>query len=461
MSDNAVFIVPVPIIGHGKIVQYHEEANYYSVKLFSPDTIGALSCSMIYSPGTKINYKVGDVVSVLVTMSFGGVENKYQGILQSGKHYILGYHDKATMFPLSSGQPFYKNPDDLAYYNKQNDAGMLATNDGSILFTTRGAVRSLLKPFGHGIFENMKQDVFQNYHRVISHNPPYLSKEYFGLFKGEDQDDKMTRLAPSDSYMCYKRFLTQSMDPSSWVSTCEGSWNPWVGANNDVDKITQNSNILYTKIINSGAQALANRITTEAGEEGKTFYNFRIDQIIKGEQSIPVSGGATPAISGNKFKCTVSEQGEVEIRAASQGIPLNNLSGFKLTVDKDGNLLVCAKGKMTFTHGDTDANTCGLEFDGKGGINIKALGGLTVNGKPIVSSNFIDFLIQHAADFFLSSAPGAPSPINPAVLPFVLQYGQNPATTDPSTGGGFVTSGIPTPPPIAGIQVDSDEHATT
>lgn len=459
--ENPVFYVPVPVVCSGQIVEYKQEGNYYYVKINDTfPTMGALACQLIHHPGGKGNYKIGDRVKVMVTMSFGGVEMKYQNVMHNAKHYIIGLHNRSTIFPLTYAEPFFKNEKDYAYFNRSNDTGMLATDDGMVILSTRGATRTVLKPFGHGIYENMMQDVYQNYHRIISHNEPYASREYFGLYKGKDQDDKMTKIDVKDFYLTYKRFVTQTIDPGSWVSTCEGTWSPWVGPNNDIDEITKNSNILYTKIINSGSSAIAKRITIEAGEEGPSFYNFRIDQILTGERLLPTGGGATPAISGNKFKCLISEEGEVEVRAASKGISLANFSNFKLTINKNGDLIINAKGKILISHGDTDTNTCSVEFDGKGGIDIKALGGLKVNGKPIVSSTFIEFWLQHAADLYLSSAPGSPSPINPAVLPLALKGGQIPATTDPTVGG-FFTSGIPVVPPITGIQVDSDYHATT
>jgi hypothetical protein len=421
--------------------------------------MGALSCSLIYSPGSKVNYNVGDHVSVLVMMSFGGVEMKFQNVMLNAKHYILGMLDRAVTFSSTPNKFFFKRSKDLGYFNRQNDTGVIAGDDGSITFITRGAVKSLLKPFGYGIYENMKQDTFQNYHRVISHNPPYLAREYFGLYKGKNQDDKVSKTQPSDSLLCYKRFVTQSMDPSSWVSTCEGTWNPWVGANNNAEEIKKGKNILWTKIINSGTGAVSKRITIEAGEEGSQFYNFRIDKIVQGEKSIPVIGGATPAVSGNTFKLNISEDGEIELRAASAGIPLNNFSGFKFKLDKQGNLIINSKGSIVLSHGDTDKSISSIELDGKGGININALGGLKVNGKPLVSQEFLTAFINNIMTMFTVPSFGPAIP-NPAFVALLQTFGVVPATRDASTNG-YTTAGLPVAPPITGIQADADYHETS
>lgn len=460
MENNPIFYVPVPVICGGQIVQYKAQGNYYYVKINDTYPMnGAIACSLIYPPGAKANYVIGDRVKVLVMMMFGGVEMKIQGVMHSAKHYILGLNDKGLIFPLEEAPSYLRNEKDHSFLNRDNDAGLIATDDGCAIITTRGAIKTIHRPFGNGVYENMKQDMYQNYHRIISHNEPYQSREYFGLFKGLDAEDKKSRTDPKRSFLCYKRFITQTMDPSSWVSTCEGSWNPWVGANNDVEEIIKGSNILYTKIVHSGATTTAKRLTIEAGEEGPTFYNFRIDKMLTGEKSIPLGAGASPAVSGNTFKCSISDSGEVDVRAASKGISLANFSGVQIKIDADGNLIINAKGSITISHGDADKSTCGIEFDGKGGINVKALGGFKVNGQPVASATFIDFWLQYAASMYTCATPGSPAVINPAAIPYITQN-SIPLTKDASVGG-FTTAGLPVAPPITGLQPFADYHQTT
>jgi hypothetical protein len=461
MIDNSVFYVPIPLVCSGQIVEYKQTGNYYYVKISDTyTTMGAVACQLIHQPGAKFNYKIGDRVKVLLWVSYGGVEMKVQNVMHNAKHYIIGLYDKAKMFPLEYGQPWCQNEKDYSYLNRTDDAGLIATDEGMVILNTRGAIKTILRPFGYGIYENMKQDIYQNYHRIISHNDPYQSKEYFGLYKGKDQNEKVGKTDPKSSYLCYKRFITQTMDPSSWVSTCEGTWNPWVGANNNVEEIIKSNNILYTKIIHSGSTSTAKRLTIEAGQEGSTFYNFRIDKMITGEKTVPVGGGASPAVLGSTFKCSISDQGEVDVRAASQGISLANFSGVQLKIDTKGNLIINAKGSITISHGDMDKSTCSIEFDGKGGININALGGFKVNGKPVVSSTFTDFWIQNAVTMYTCAAPGSPAVINPAVPIDAAIKGSIPLTTDASVGG-FLTSGLPVAPPITGLQPYDDYHQTT
>ena len=454
---NDVFYVPVPTVCSGQIVEYRSTGNYYYVKVTDNyPTMGAIACSLIYQPGSKSNYQVGDRVRVLITMIFGGVEMKIQGVMRSAKHYIIGLHDKSTMFPLNFGTPYVMNSKDHSLLNRTSDTGFIATDDGMAIITTRGSDKTVHRPFGFGIYENMKQDLYQNHHRIISHNEPYSSKEYFGLYKGKDSDDRQSRIDPRLSFLCYKRFITQTMDPSSWVSTCEGAWNPWVGANNDSEEITKNGNILWTKIINSGSTPIPSRVTFEAGEPGPGFYNFRVDQMMVGEKSTPL-GTATPAVSGNKFKCAVSEKGEVELRAASTGSAAASFAGLTFKVDASGNLTLLVKGAIKISHGDADTAMCGLEFDGKGGINITAMGGLKVNGKPVVSSEFVDFFINNLPTMFMPAVSGVIPVPNPA---FLVQANLKNSFDTSAPVSGFSSIGLPVHP-ITGIQQYNDYHATS
>ena len=154
MENNPIFYVPVPVICGGQIVQYKTEGNYYYVKISDTHPMnGAIACSLIYPPGAKANYVVGDRVKVLVMMMFGGVEMKIQGVMRSAKHYILGLNDKGLIFPLEEGPSYLRNEKDHSFLNRDNDAGLLATDDGCAIITTRGAIKTIHSPFGNGIYE--------------------------------------------------------------------------------------------------------------------------------------------------------------------------------------------------------------------------------------------------------------------------------------------------------------------
>lgn len=275
----------------------------------------------------------------------------------------------------------------------------------------------------------------------------------FGMFTGEDSDDEATRSAPEDSLINYRRFVQQTRDPSNWVSVCEGAYAPWVGPNNNHDTVEQGKDVLYTRIVNADK----NRITSEYGEIGTDFIMMRVDDVKLGEFQAPAASGATPALVGNRFKMGISETGEVEIFAAGSGIPLVNFAGFKLSIDSDGNLTVFSKGKIVFTHGDADEAINSIVMDPKGGIDVTAQSGFTVNGKKLINENFINFLQTFGATGIALSVlpPGSPEPLAPT---FITNM-QAQAKLPDATPFGFLTAGVPIP--ALGIISQPDKFSTT
>lgn len=452
--DPVIYYVPVPVVCSGIIKQYIEEDGLYEVEIYdSPmeSFQGEIYCKLIYSPGTDTNYFDGNHVKVLITFTFGGMEMNWQGVDTKADHYIIGLFNQNTLTSAKVQHPVSGNKDDYTWTHPITGGGMVTTYQGSTIISTGGSIRTIWKPFGHGSEENSNKTEAMNHHRIVSHNPPlYATREHFGMYTGKDDNDKASKPSPDDTYISYRRFVTQTKNIENWVSLCEGSWNPWVGPNNSQDKVQKGSGILYSRVINSGS----NRITIEGGEEGDKFFSFRIDKIILGERQIPVIGGATPSISGNRFKFEVADDGSFKIFAGGKAVPAVNFNGFSMEVSKDGELKIKAAKKITFTHGDVDESINSLVLDPNGGVDITAMKGFRVNGKQLVTEAFIDFLIQNQAIWCQTAALGAPAPLSPGVM-----AGLNTKSNLPMITGGFRTKQVG--PPASGVIVDKEGYHAT
>ena len=447
------FFIPVPVVCKGVINQYLKKSGLYEVHIFdSPmlDFNGSIYCELIYQPGGSTNFFPGDKVKVLIVFQFGGTKMRYEGNSPIDSGYILGLFDESRVLSVVTKHPVSGNEDDYTFVHPKTGAGVVTDSQGSTIISTGGSIRSVFKPFGHGSYENSHKTEAMNHHRVISDNSPfYTSKEHFGIYSGKDSDDKKTKTSPDDIYITYRRFVAQTKDLSKWVSSCEGTWNPWVGPNNNVEEVKNVNDILFTKIINAGD----NRVTIEAGEEGDEFFVLRIDKLMMGERQVPKGGGATPAIGGNMFKLKISDKGAMEIRASGKGIPKTNMTGFTLEISEKGDLNIKASGVITFTHGDTDKDINSIVLDPAKGVDIKAMNGFRVNGKTLINESYLSFMTAHTADWGISAV--GPVALSPAV---VADLGVK--TPMPMMARGLTTKQVG--PPAAGVQVDklSNSHST-
>lgn len=416
--EEIINYTPVPCICSGLIRNKIEENDTFEVSIYdSPvgDLNGPIYVKEIFQPGHESNVKIGDRVKVLVTFTFGGVDNKFMDIYPNGSNYILGSFKENAISDLSVDNPVSEEDvDRIRFVNKKSGAGVIATDFGNIVMSTGGAIYSAGSPFGFGTNENFWKIMAQNHHRIISHNGPYyLSREHFGMFAGSDIEDKISRTSEDQIFLNYRRFVTQTRSPENWVSTCEGAFSPWLGPNNSSENVSIGRETLFTKIVNHGNS----RATIEVGEPGSDFINVRIDDIKNSEKNLPIGSGATPAVVGNRFKMTVSDNGELEIRAAGKGIPKSNLNGFHMSVDADGNLKIHSSGNIELSHGDSDGSINSIKMDPNKGIDVTAKNGFRVNGNPVVNKNFLDWMKKYQTQLCLVTSLGGPAPIHPSALP--------------------------------------------
>jgi len=450
---DTIGYTPVPCMCSGIITSKLEEEESYEIKIYeSPmgELNGPIYGTLMYSPGTDGNYKQGDQVKVMVTFTFGGAENKFIDVSTTSNNYIVGAFNERTMATRRVDHPIAEDsPDVIRFLNLRSYAGVVATDNGQCLMTSGGAIHSLLKPFGFGMYENLNYQAAQNFQRIVSHNPPaYFAREHFGMYAGEDVIDKSVRLRDEDFPVIYRRFVTQTRSPDNWVSTCEGAYAPWVGANINETTVDKNKDVLFTKIVNFKDS----RTTVEIGKPGDEFINIRVDDVKLNESAVPVSPGATPALVGNRFKLTVSDKGNLELRAASQGTPSSNINSFHLKIDESG-VTLNSKGRIVLSHGDNDESNNSIVLDPEKGIDITALNGLRINGQEAVLKSFVDFLNKYQAQWCQVTAIGAPAPIHPAILPEfnagVQKFGAN---------DGFTSKGKSVP--ASGIIKDTDKFET-
>jgi hypothetical protein len=436
---------PVPRICSGRVTSKIKDTETWEVSIYESPLgkfNGPIYCQMIYQPGFDYNIKQGSYVKVLITFMFGGTNNRYTDIAPGGANYILGVFNEQYMIPGRVENPNSDYSDDsIRFINKKNGAGIVATDNGQTILSSGGTISHVLKPFGYGVDKNSSRCVAQNHQRVVAYNPPfYLSKEYFGMFSGSDQNDEASKISEKDFYINYRRFVQESRDVENWVSTCEGYYAPWVGANNNATSIGKSKNSIFNKIINQGSL----RLTVECGESKEDFFTMRIDDVKVSEKSITTDPGATPAKLGNRMKITVGGDGSVDIDAAGAGLPGSNTHGVKISISAGGDLSIYSKGKMTFSHGPDDVDKNSIVLDPKNGIDLQAVNGVRVNGQEVVLSSLTDWMDKNQGKLCQVTSIGGPAPIHPTALPDFIQgikvFGENGGFT--SKGKGAPASGI-------------------
>lgn len=441
LSTDVISNTIVPCICSGVITSKLTDTETYEVDIYeSPlgELNGPIYCSLIYTPGQDGNYKQGDRVKVTVNFIFGGAENRFTDVEKSMNNYIIGGFSERSLANIKIENPISAEvPDSIRFVNKKSGAGIVASDNGQVTLATSGVVNSILKPFGHGVHEHINHSFAQNYHRIISHNPPfYFAREHFGMYSGSDINDKASRISEEDHLITYRRFVTQTRSPDNWVSSCEGTFSPWVGANIDHGEVNKGKDVLFSKVINFGDS----RTTIEVGEPGESFVNVRVDDVTIGEKNVPISPGASPAVMGNRFKMQISDKGELDLRIAGSGTPTKNFNAFHMSVDSNGNLTIHSKGKISLSHGDDDEDNNSIVMDPAKGIDITALNGMRVNGQEVLLKAWMDFFNKYQTQWCQVTAIGAPAPIHPAIIPDftagIQKFGKD---------GGFTSTGKDAP----------------
>lgn len=416
---DAITYTIVPCVCNGKIVSKIDDTESYEVQFHkSPiGPIGATLCTLAFVPGNGDNFKPGEFIKAIIPMQFGGPKNEYIGIAPNGEKTIIGAYTERSIANVKIDNPMTESSDDsYRFVNKRSGAGVVATDNGQTVIATGGVINNTLKPFGFGTTENLHSTFAQNMHRILSHNSnKSYAREQFGLYAGNDIDEKASMVSPEDFLINYRRFVTRDKTPEKWVSTCEGAYSPYVGPNVEHPEVVVGKEVLLSKAINNDRS----RITIEMGAPGDSFLNIRVDDVLTNEKFCVPAPGATTAIVGNRMRLNVSDKGEIDLRAAGGGLSKGNKSGLHVSVDSSGNLTIHAAGTIKISHGDNASSNNSVTLDPENGIDIKAKNGLKVNGQPVLLKSFMDFFLKNKTQLCQVTSIGGPAPIHPAILPIL------------------------------------------
>ena len=410
--------VPVPCVCKGRIRTKITNNETYEIEIYQSklgSTNAPVYATAIHQAGGKNNYKNGDFVKVLVYFTFGGVDNTFKDVMPGAENHIIGLFQERSIANLEvENLTSPQEEDRIQLSNEKSKANVSVTDSGKIIQATSGITSSTLSPAGFGLFKEFRQDIAQNFHRWIAGNPPdYISREHFGMFGGTSLEEQISRVDPEDYLVTYRRFVTQTRDPKNWVSSCEGTWAPFVGANNNFPELNKSKEVLLSKVVNADK----NRMTIECGEVGASFVTLRIDDVIRNEGRIETFPGATPAGLGNRFLININENGAIVIRIAGDGSEPTCSYGAEITIDEAGNMSGYAKGRIVISHSQDDESNNAIIMDPDNGIDIVAKNGFRVNGQELVTKSFTDWMNENQANLCQATSIGGPAPISPAALP--------------------------------------------
>ena len=444
--------IRIPVVYQGVLVprtQDEIDARLYAVTVETDiGTHPRLRCKLCFTPGADTNFTDGTAVLVLVEMYYGFHNERYNDICYDGRHTIIGTHHPFSVKPVVEVKNINADLEGglHSYLHPQNHAGTIIEDGGAVNIVTNGLVTKRMAPGGFGVQQHSDYTYAQNHHRVIMNQIDgyHWAREHFGLYMGKDVTEQSVNVLDMTGMslpMIYRRFVPQSMSADYWVSTCEGTFCPWVGQNNELEPVAAgDSGILFSKVIHS----LVNRITITAGKMGPNFFQLRVDTISPGTEKVVGPGPeCLPVVALPKASINISHMGEF---TAELGITPAGAAAI-IKVAADGTVTVNAMSKVVVTGNN-------IELDAVAGVKINSpaitLGGdVTVSGKldvagpatsnkkNLATADVIDFLNQNLPSMYLSAAPGSPCVLSPAVIPLLSTW---------SVPGAMKTDSIPTPP---------------
>jgi hypothetical protein len=402
MPKGSPIYVKVPCTCQGTILDRTDDmknAGYWAVKIYkSPKgEIERCLCKLAFNPGGKRSFKTGMNVIVLVYFFWDANNQDYVDACQDTTNLIVGVTDTNKIIDLEMPNPNTDLEGDIvSFLHPSSDAGLLCEKGGAVRLVTSSKVIQEMCPHGEGIMEELHRIYAHNFHRVISAKEmDGYAREFFGISYGVGLEEKVAKATKPDNILCaYRRFVPQSLRPDIFVSTCEGTFDPYLGPNNSSDTLDKKSEIIFNKVINYKN----NRISVFAGETGPGFFNFRIDYIpakpLMGED-LDASGNLTPVLGYTAFYLGISEEGELKMEA-----------GVDTKTKQPAMTLSIAK---------------------TGEVDIKVGKSFKINGKELLTKDFLDFMVKHQADLVQVAAIGAPAPMSPAAEPDFTK-GQQPGS---------------------------------
>lgn len=426
----------------------------YEVQVYeSPigEFMGPIFCKSIYSSSSDDNYQNNSKVKLLLSFVYDGSLNKITGVAPGIDGMILGNITEEDYLGLRTLQhPMSSRDYNTRFINRRTMTGLTIDNSGNVNISTTSNMSTSYNVKGYGVNKDSKKDLAQNYHRVVNNAGPFnLSREHFGLYNGDGQfEEQVNSSLAMLNPVVYRRYVTDSIDLTNWVSTCEGAYAPFLGPNNTDMGFNFIKSPLFYKAINNNNT----RFTTEIGDvKSPDFLSLRLDNVIKNERYLPISPNTTTAVMGNLFKFSVKNiTGDMELLAGNAGIPSSNLAGVKISTAQ-GYLNIQASKGTIITTGDGEDSLNSIKVPTIGAIEINNATGVNVNGNPLMHKSFLDWFMQWFPTMFVS--PMGPCTPNPAA-----QVALTVQSKLPSLSGGFTTQGVPTP--MTGIIFDEDVYMT-
>jgi len=392
----------------------------------------------IYTPGTY-KYKVGDRVAALASFMYDtrlcrivGENPAYGGI-------VLGKTNSATYRELNLKNVITEGKDDdenASWTHTINGAGMVVFRNGRVRIGTAGIAFNEMTVDGEGVNKDANISHASNYHRfVLSDNPIEVVREHFGY---NDSD-----ASAEDCTYVYRRYVASDKGLEKFTTVCEGSFNPFMGPNNDDDGELENSReSVYYRVVQNGKL----RATIDIGDT-EDFFNIRIDKVILDEMA-PVDKPA-PSVMGLLAQFKIDAKGNFSIIAGAKGTPKVAIPDFVLKFE-DGDTELHSKGKITMAHGKGSDAMNSIVMDPTEGIDVTAFNGFRVNGKAVVTEDYLAWMQKNVANFGIGNM-GAPVPIFPAALtPLLL------GIKLPQVAGGFTTMNKGAP--AIGVNTTQDSY---
>lgn len=438
--------VSVPFMGYGFISEIAENKSDYRVQIVDSNLgsfNGQISCQLLASPATMDNYREKDWVSVMLFGAWDIKQGRIDSVDFTRSSYILG-HYKMTTMQTDIAQTIDTDTDAAyKFMGHRNRSGTIVHDDGTVEHVTAGMVKSTMLQDGVGVNQDAMVDSALHFHRVIADmNPGFVAREHFGLFDGVSDTDRVA-VVPGKRPIVYRRFVPGNDGLDKFVSTCEGAHAPFVGGNADFVEVKDGKEkVAYSKVVQSGVV----RTTTEIGDDG-SFVNFRVDNAIAGERAVSGAEAVTPAMLGNLFSATIGDDGGVEIKAGGLGLNAGNQHKLHLKLDVNtGDLVLYNSGKFVVSHSEADVETNSITLDPAAGIDIKADKGFRVNGKYLVSEEFVKFFEDNQAMLCQVTSIGGPAPMHPMTLAKFMAAKPKFLET-----GGFISNGAGLKPVMAKI----------
>ena len=374
---------------------------------------GTIGMTCVGSPGTLDNYRVDDRVMIMMYASYNIRLGRIDSPALDMPKYIMGTFNSPNLTNVILDTIDTSGVEALRYFGRKVLSGLICHDDGRVEIVGESLVKSMWLPEGDGTYEEAQFDQAQNFHRqIIGMEPVNPAREHFGLYQGKDDDEKSTAV-PGKRPVIYRRFVPGDDGLDKWVSTCEGTRQPFMGPNNDSAEVKDsNADVAFYKAIQSHGL----RLTTEVGDKGQGFVKIRLDKVLTGEKSVPGDDQAMPAVLGNVFGIEIGEDGSVETRYGGQGLNQGNSYMASTTVDAKGNVSAFGVGKVTVAHSKDDIKKNSICLDPDQGIVLLSDKKLTFNGKQLVTEDLVKWIDQNKSTFCQVTSIGGPAPLHPTTL---------------------------------------------